>query len=95
MIIGLLGMALLIIAWVPEILETIKRKGRGLNLNFLLLVTGGDACLLVYSIQIGDWVFTVLNLMLLSMALIELYYVLRTPKRAPKTTTARTRGSGA
>ncbi len=80
MIIGLLGMILLVIAWIPEILETIKRKGRGLNKTFLLLVVSGDFLLLIYSIQIGDPIFTALNLVLLSLALLELYYVLRKKK---------------
>ena len=80
MIIGLLGMALLVIAWVPEILETIRKKGKGLDLRYLLLVIGGNALLFIYSIQIGDLLFTALNLILLSMALIELYYMVRRPQ---------------
>ena len=73
-------MALLVIAWVPEILETIRKRGKGLDLRYLLLVIGGNTFLLIYSIQIGDLLFTALNLILLLMALIELYYMARRPK---------------
>jgi lipid-A-disaccharide synthase-like uncharacterized protein len=79
--IGLLGMFLLILAWVPEIIETIKKKGRGLNLQYLLLIIGGDILLLIYSVQIGDLIFTLLNIILLFMALVELYYVLPRKKK--------------
>ena len=72
MIIGLIGMFFLVIAWIPEIRDTIRKGGKGIDPKFGFLTALGDIFLLVYSYQIGDLVFFMLNTILLVMALTEL-----------------------
>lgn len=80
MIIGLIGMALLILAWIPEIMETLKKGGKGIEPHFAVMITLGDLFLLIYSYQIGDPIFISLNGILLVMALVELYFTVKKRK---------------
>lgn len=85
MIIGIIGMLLIVVSWIPEILETIKNKGKGINPAFLAILTAGNVCLLIYSIQIGDLLFITLNSVLLCTTLveggIEVHFMLQKKKR--------------
>jgi lipid-A-disaccharide synthase-like uncharacterized protein len=82
MIIGLIGMFFLILAWLPEIKDTIKKGGKGIDPRFGVLTVLGDVFLIIYSYQIADLVFFMLNSILLVMALTEL--ILSLKKRARK-----------
>lgn len=84
MIIGLLGMIFLVIAWIPEIRDTIKKGGRGIEPKFGFFTALGDIFLLIYSYQIGDIIFFSLNLILLIMALTELNLSLKKRKNKKK-----------
>jgi MtN3 and saliva related transmembrane protein len=60
-IIGLLGMLLLVSAWIPQTWETIKTKKCPLNLQFIVIYVVAATLLTIYSWIIGDWIFFTLN----------------------------------
>jgi len=60
-VIGLLGMLLLVSAWIPQTVETIKARKCPLNLQFIIIYVTASTLLTVYSYIIGDWIFFALN----------------------------------
>jgi len=60
-VIGLLGMLLLVSAWVPQTLETIRTRRCPLNLEFVIIYVAAASLLTVYSYLVGDWIFFTLN----------------------------------
>jgi len=60
-LIGLLGMLLLVSAWVPQTLETIRTRRCPLNMKFIVIYVTASTLLTVYSYIIGDWIFFALN----------------------------------
>ncbi len=77
MIIGIIGLILIVIAWIPEIVEIIKTKRSNLNIGFPLLYTLGSLLLVVYSIQIKNWIFIILNSSALLLSSIGLLYTIK------------------
>jgi lipid-A-disaccharide synthase-like uncharacterized protein len=73
-IIGIAGAIFMAVAWVPEIIEIIRRKESPLNPNFARIALIGTALLLVYSILSKDWVFIAVNALILIQLCIALYY---------------------
>lgn len=59
--VGIIGMLLIVIAWVPQTLENVRKKKTGLNKKFIFLYLSGSLSLLIYSILISDLVFSLLN----------------------------------
>ncbi len=72
--IGIAGLALLVIAWVPETLTTIRERKSPLDLKFSLVYTFGSLGLMIYALLIHDWIFTLLNTLTTLMALLNVYY---------------------
>ncbi|WP_054840480.1 hypothetical protein [Thermococcus sp. JCM 11816] len=61
-IIGLLGMLLLVSAWVPpQTWETVKTRKCPLNMKFIVIYVTAATLLTIYSWIIGDWIFFTLN----------------------------------
>ncbi|ASJ06926.1 hypothetical protein [Thermococcus pacificus] len=60
-IIGLIGMLLLVGSWVPQTLETVRKRHCPLNLEFIVIYVTAASMLTVYSYIIGDWIFFTLN----------------------------------
>ena len=60
-IIGLIGMLLLVGSWVPQTVETVRKRHCPLNLEFILIYVAAASMLTVYSYIIGDWIFFTLN----------------------------------
>ena len=77
MIIGIVGLTLLAIGWLYEIAKIIKEKRSRLDLKFAILYTIGSACLVAYSIQIGNIIFIVLNSVVLILSLTSLVYTIK------------------
>ncbi|MEK6972972.1 MAG: hypothetical protein AABW72_02965 [archaeon] len=75
--IGIFGMLLLVIAWIPETVEMIKSKKAHLNRKFILLYVFGSGSLIIYSYFIKDFVFLTLNSFITLMALLNGYYEIR------------------
>lgn len=74
--IGYLGVAALVLCWIPQSIETI-RAGRCLvNLAFLILSAVGSVCLAVYALSTGDPVFLILNSITTAGAILNIYYKL-------------------
>jgi len=75
---GFAGLALLVIAWIPQSLQNFKEKGKNLNLKFVMLYLFGSAFLAAHAYFIGDLVFMALNslaaLIALSNACIIVFY---------------------
>lgn len=77
MIIGVIGLFLLAIGWLSEVVKTIKEKKSKLDLKFAILYTVGSLCLVIYSIQVGDLIFIILNSIVMLLSLTSLIYVFR------------------
>jgi len=60
-IIGLIGMLLLVSSWVPQTVETLRKRHCPLNLEFIIIYVAAATLLTVYSYIIGDWIFFTLN----------------------------------
>ncbi|AMQ19270.1 hypothetical protein [Thermococcus peptonophilus] len=60
-VIGLLGMLLLVSAWVPQTWETVKTRKCPLNMKFIVIYVTAATLLTIYSWIIGDWIFFTLN----------------------------------
>ncbi len=73
---GLLGMALILIAWLPETWQNYKEKGKNLNLKFVLLYLFGSAFLTYHAYLLNDMVFLALNAIATLIAIINGYLIL-------------------
>ncbi len=71
---GILGLILIAIGWIPQTLHTIKKKKNNLNFKFNLLYTLGSLALVIYAIYIKDFVFILLNGFAFLMSGIGLFY---------------------
>lgn len=60
-LVGLIGMLLLVGSWVPQTVETLRKRHCPLNLEFILIYVMAASLLTVYSYIIGDWIFFTLN----------------------------------
>ncbi len=60
-IIGLFGMMLLVGSWVPQTVETVKKRQCPLNLEFIIIYVTAASMLTAYSYVIRDWIFFTLN----------------------------------
>jgi lipid-A-disaccharide synthase-like uncharacterized protein len=76
-IIGIIGLILIAVSWIPETIRTIKTKKSGLEWHFNLIYVLGSLGLIVYSIHIWDYIFMALNIAAFLLSSINLYYTLR------------------
>ena len=58
--VGIIGLSLIVIAWVPETIKSIK-SGKTIRVEFLILYFLGSIFLTIHAINIGDLVFIMLN----------------------------------
>ena len=71
---GILGLILIAIGWIPQTVQTIKQKKNNLNFKFNLLYTFGSLALVVYAVYIQDIIFLLLNGFAFLMSGIGLFY---------------------
>jgi len=71
---GILGLILIAIGWIPQTIQTIKQKKNNLNFKFNLLYTFGSLALVIYAVYIQDMVFILLNGFAFFMSGIGLFY---------------------
>ena len=76
-LIGLIGIIFLVLAWLPVTFRTLMKKKSDENLIFGMLFLVGAAFLTVYSIQINDLIFSVLNFLAMVFAFINIDYIPR------------------
>ena len=75
-LIGIIGTVLLLVAWLTETYENIKKNNVSIHRHFAIMYVVGIAILTIYSYQIKDPIFFWLNLLLLAAIVGELLYSL-------------------
>ena len=76
-IVGLAGAILIVIAWIPETIHTIRAKKSGLEIHFAVIYVIAAILLTIYSILILDFVFIFLNSIAAILGAINSYYTLK------------------
>ncbi|MEM2974004.1 MAG: lipid-A-disaccharide synthase N-terminal domain-containing protein [Candidatus Micrarchaeia archaeon] len=84
-IVGILGLVLILVAWIPQTIETIKMRKTGMRREFILLYLLGSTFLIGYSFLLDDFVFVILNTGAVVIAFINLYYSLMHQPRSERT----------
>lgn len=74
--IGIAGAILLVLAWLFETLESIKKHKSLIDLKFTLIYLLGTVLLAVYSFQENDYVFLGLQFCLIILVIFEIVYTL-------------------
>ncbi|MBI4418451.1 MAG: lipid-A-disaccharide synthase N-terminal domain-containing protein [Ignavibacteriales bacterium] len=74
--VGYLGVAALVLCWIPQSIETVRAGRCNVNLSFLILSAIGSICLALYALSLGDPVFSILNVITTSGAALNIYYKL-------------------
>ena len=77
MILGIIGLVLLAIGWIPETIKVIKEKKSRIDKEFGILYVLGSLLLLIYSMQIKNYIFLALNFIVMVMSGISLIFSLR------------------
>ena len=75
-ILGWTGFAILIMAWIPQTMDTIRAGRTDMNIAFILMYVFSSLLLTIYSILENDHVFIALNGLLTIGSGINLYYKL-------------------
>ncbi|MCX6773428.1 MAG: hypothetical protein NTY68_00310 [Candidatus Micrarchaeota archaeon] len=78
--ISIVGLALLIIAWIPETLQNWRERGRNLNIKFVCLYLFGSLFLTYHAVIIKDAVFMYLNSVATLIALLNAIVILTNTK---------------
>lgn len=72
--IGYIGVAALVLSWIPQSIETIKLGRCPVNTTFLILLSLGNMSLALYALSLGDPIFSVLNVLTSCGSVLNLYY---------------------
>lgn len=89
--IGIAGLVLLIIAWIPETLQNWRERGRNLNLKFVCLYLFGSLFLAYHAFAINDAIFTWLNGLAAFMALFNAVVIFSRPREKARAKAGRKR----
>ena len=81
LLIGTAGVVFLAIAWIPEVLQTIRERESKINPKFAVIYFIGTFFLLVYAIFLRNIPFTIVNGLILGQVCINLYYEFVVEKR--------------
>ncbi len=79
--IGLAGMLLIVLAWIPETLQNWKQKGKNLSLKFAVLYFFGSLFLAYHAYALDDPVFLALNGLAGLIAIFNACLILAGPKK--------------
>ncbi|MDO8427975.1 MAG: hypothetical protein Q7S92_02065 [Candidatus Diapherotrites archaeon] len=79
--VGIAGLLLLLLAWIPETLEVIRLRKTEMEIKFILIYTLGSVFLAVHSFLLKDSIFLILNVLIVFSTLINAYYFFRIPKK--------------
>lgn len=79
-IIGIIGGALIIFAWILETVESVKRHKSLIDLKFSAMFLVASALMVTYSWQIGNAVFLAINAVILAILSIEVLYSIHIKK---------------
>ncbi len=78
---GWIGMACIVLCWIPQTLETARQRRCAVNRGFLLLTTIGAFSLAIHAVFLRDIPFIILNSVATLGSGVNLYFSLF-PKRA-------------
>jgi len=79
--IGIAGALLLLLAWLFETYESIKKHKALVDLKFALIYISSTILLAIYSYQRNDQVFFIMQLCLIVLVLFEIFYTLHKTRR--------------
>ena len=77
---GLAGMVLIIIAWIPGLVETITTKKPGMGRKFMLLDFLGSVLLGYYALLLNSLPFLILNIIAVLVPIVHFYYSFKNKK---------------
>ena len=72
--VGIIGALLIFVAWALETIKEVKRHKSLVDLQFSFIILIGTIFLLIYSIQINDFIFIWVNVLLAGVELFEIVY---------------------
>ena len=75
--IGIIGLTILGIAWIPQIIKIQKNKYSQIDWRFGTLYVIGSLLLAIYAFQIKDYIFLILNSFIAIMSSISLFFSVR------------------
>lgn len=78
--IGIAGLILLLIGWIPETVSNYKKKGKGLDFKFATLYFFGSILLAWHALNLNDLIFVALNVAAGIMAAINAWIILENRK---------------
>ncbi len=73
-IIGMVGLGLIVMGWIPGILETVKTGNPGMTKRFMALYFLGSISLGFYAWQLNSVPFIILNVLAALVPLVHLYF---------------------
>jgi lipid-A-disaccharide synthase-like uncharacterized protein len=79
--IGIAGAVLLLVAWLFETFESIKRHKALVDLKFALIYITSTILLTIYAFQRNDYVFFSVNICLIVLVLFEIFYTINKTRR--------------
>lgn len=77
MIIGIIGLVLLAVGWIPETIKIVRDRKSSIDWRFGVLYVTGSLVLAFYAFQIKDTIFLILNLFVMVMSAISLVYSIK------------------
>ena len=79
--IGIVGLALLLIGWVPETISNFRQNGKNLDLKFAVLYFFGSVFLAWHALNLNDLTFVALNAAASAIAALNAYIILSNRKK--------------
>jgi len=70
---GIIGLVLILVAWLPDTIKSIRKSKVSTRIEFLILYAMGSFFLTLHAYNIKDIVFITLNALATTMALINLF----------------------
>jgi len=79
--IGIAGAVLLLVAWLFETYESVKRHKALIDLKFAFIYIISTILLTIYAFQRNDNIFFSVNLCLIVLVLFEIFYTIKKTKK--------------
>ena len=73
-LVGIIGSVLILIAWIFETEESIRRHKDLIDLKFAIVYISGCVFLTIYAVQINDTIFFVLQILITLLIIFEIVY---------------------
>lgn len=78
---GILGLTLLLLSWIHEAYQTVKTKEAKVPFEFCVLYFVASLFLTYHAYLLSDLIFMVLNLATSLISLLNLYYIIKFPRK--------------